>query len=120
MKNLFLVEATKNKNLPIGGGLWTIMFHPEDAPSTPYTEWTFSGNIIRMPEFAAPKLGKFDNNVSMDVDVPANANGVLYALGAFSGGLSLMSRTASLATNTTCSRSNARRSRRRTSCRPAR
>lgn len=88
MKSLFLVESAKNKNLPIGGGLWT-MFHPEDAPATPYTEWTFSGNIIRMPEFAAPKLGKFDNNVSMDVDVPANANGVLYALGAFSGGLSL-------------------------------
>jgi arylsulfatase len=42
-----------------------------------------------MPEGTAPKLGKFDNNVSMDLDVPANANGVLYALGAFSGGLSL-------------------------------
>ena len=65
------------------------MLHPEDAPATPYTEWTFSGNINRMPEFTAPKLGKFDNNVSMDVDVPANANGVLYALGAFAGGLSL-------------------------------
>ena len=35
MKNLFLVESTKNKNLPIGGGLWTIMFHPEDAPVDP-------------------------------------------------------------------------------------
>lgn len=89
MKSMFLVEATKNKNLPIGGGLWTIIFHPEDAPATPYTEWTFSGLITRMPEFAAPKLGKFDNTVTMDADVPANANGVLYALGAFSGGLSL-------------------------------
>jgi arylsulfatase len=42
-----------------------------------------------MPEFTAPKLGKLDNNVSMEVEVPANANGVLYALGGFSGGLSL-------------------------------
>ena len=41
-----------------------------------------------MPEFAAPKIGKFNNIVSLEVDVPANANGVLYALGAFSGGLS--------------------------------
>ena len=87
MKNLFLVESTKNKNLPIGGGLWTMVLHPEDAPATPYTEWTFSGPITRMPEFTAPKLGKFDNTVSMDVDVPENANGVLYALGGFSGGL---------------------------------
>ena len=41
-----------------------------------------------MPEFAAPKLGKFDNVVSMEVEVPENASGVLYALGSFSGGLS--------------------------------
>jgi len=89
MKNLFLVESPKNENLPIGGGLWTIVFHPEDAPATPYTEWTFSGPITGMPEFTAPKLGKFNNTVSMEVEVPENANGVLYALGGFFGGLSL-------------------------------
>ena len=87
MKNMFLIESAKNKNLPIGGGLWSIIYHPEDAPATPYTDWTFSGPIIRMPEFAAPKLGKFDNNVIMEVTVPEKANGVLYALGGFSGGL---------------------------------
>ena len=30
---------------------------PEHALATPYTDWTFAGNITRMPEFAAPKLG---------------------------------------------------------------
>jgi arylsulfatase len=88
MKSLFLVESTKNLNLPIGGGLWTPVLHPEDAPATPYSSWTFRGAITGMPEFTAPKLGKFNNTVSMEVDVPANANGVLYSLGAFSGGLS--------------------------------
>lgn len=87
MKSMFLVESAKNKNLPIGGGLWSAVYHPEDAPATSYTDWTFSGAIERMPEFTAPKLGKFDNNVSMEVTVPNNANGVLYALGGFSGGL---------------------------------
>jgi arylsulfatase len=88
MKLLFLVESAKNKNLPIGGGLWsTAIYHPEDAPSTPVTEWTFDGPMSRMPESAAPKLGKVDSLVSMDVDVPANANGVLYALAGFSGGV---------------------------------
>jgi len=87
MKDLFLAESAKNLNLPIGGGLWTPVFHPEDGPSTPYTEWTFSGSVDRMPEFAAPKIGKINNVVSMEVEVPANANGVLYSLGAFSGGL---------------------------------
>ena len=53
----------------------------------PYKEWTFAGNITRMPEVTAPALGNKDNLVTIDADVPANANGVLYALGAFSGGL---------------------------------
>jgi arylsulfatase len=88
MKNMFLVESAKNQNLPIGGGLWTPVYHPEDTPSTPYTDWTFSGRIERMPEFTAPKLGKTDNLVKMEITVPENANGVLYALGGFSGGLS--------------------------------
>jgi len=88
MKELFLIESTKNKNLPIGAGMWsTAMFHPEDAPASSLTEWTFDGPMTRMPESAAPKLGKVSSLVVMDVDVPANANGVLYALAGFSGGI---------------------------------
>ena len=88
MKALFLTESAKNKNLPIGGGLWsTALYHPEDAPASPLTEWTFDHPIKGMPESAAPKLGKVSSLVSMEVDVPANANGVLYALAGFSGGL---------------------------------
>jgi arylsulfatase len=40
-----------------------------------------------MPESVAPKLGKVNSVVSMDVDVPKDANGVLYALAGFSGGV---------------------------------
>jgi len=87
MKALFLIESTRNKNLPVGGGLWVGAFHPEDKPSTPYTRWSFNGPIVRMPELAAPKLGNASNIVKMEVEIPENANGVLYALGAFSGGL---------------------------------
>jgi arylsulfatase len=87
MKLMFLVEATKNKVLPIGGGLWVPSIHPERRISTPYKEWTFAGSMTRMPEFTAPALGNKNNLVSVEADIPANANGVLYALGAFSGGL---------------------------------
>ncbi|MDQ6473093.1 arylsulfatase [Flavobacterium sp. LHD-80] len=88
MKALFLEESTKNKNLPIGGGLWsTAMFHPEDAPASSLTEWTFDSPITLMPESAAPKLGKNSSLVTMELDVAANANGVLYALSGFSGGV---------------------------------
>ena len=39
------------------------------------------------PNSAAPKLGKVDSLVKMDLEVPDNASGVLYALAGFSGGL---------------------------------
>jgi hypothetical protein len=56
MKEIFLIEAAKNKALPIGGGLWVVALHPELRISPPYTEWTFSGHTVRMPEFCAPAL----------------------------------------------------------------
>jgi arylsulfatase len=89
MKALFLTESAKNKNLPIGGGLWsTALYHPEDAPASPLTEWSFDHPLTGMPESAAPKLGKVSTRLTMEVDAPANANGVLYALAGFSGGIS--------------------------------
>jgi arylsulfatase A-like enzyme len=88
MKDLFLIEFTKNSGLPIGGGLWVPALHPELRLAPPYTSWTFPGAITRMPEFAAPALGNKSNVVTVEAYVPANANGVIYALGGFSGGLS--------------------------------
>jgi arylsulfatase A-like enzyme len=87
MKDIFLIEATRNKVLPIGGGLWVPLLHPEQRISPPYTEWTFSGDTVRMPEFCAPALGNKPNLIVIDAEIPANANGVLYKLGANSGGL---------------------------------
>jgi hypothetical protein len=89
MKERFLIEFTRNKGLPIGGGLWIPALHPELRLAPPYTSWTFPGAITRMPEFAAPALGNKENRVSIDADVRANASGVIYALGGFSGGLTL-------------------------------
>jgi arylsulfatase A-like enzyme len=89
MKALFLEEFAKNQGFPVGGGLWVPVVRPDLRISTPYTEWTFAGNMTRMPEFTAPALGNKENIVTLEAEIPANANGVLYALGAFSGGLSL-------------------------------
>ncbi|MBV8498749.1 MAG: arylsulfatase, partial [Candidatus Eremiobacteraeota bacterium] len=89
LKELFIVEAAKNKVLPIGGGLFIPVYHPDLRVAPPYTEWTFSGDTVRMPEFCAPALGNKPNVVTIDATIPANANGVLYKLGANSGGLTL-------------------------------
>jgi arylsulfatase len=87
LKEIFAIEAARNSVLPVGGGLWVPVFHPEFRITPPYTEWEFSGDIVRMPEFCAPALGNKPNVVTMDVDVPDAAEGVLYKLGANSGGL---------------------------------
>jgi hypothetical protein len=87
MKEIFLIEAAKNKALPIGGGLWVPLLHPELRIAPPYSQWTFAGDTVRMPEFCAPALGNKPNVVTIDAVVPPDANGVLYKLGANSGGL---------------------------------
>ena len=87
MKEMFAIEAARNNVFPIGGALWTLVYHPEQRISPPYTEWDFSGDIIRMPEFCAPALGNKPNQVTIDAEIPADASGVLYALGGAGGGL---------------------------------
>ena len=87
MRELFAIEAARNQVLPIGGGLWVPVFHPELRITPPYREWEFPGEITRMPEFCAPALGNKNNTVTVEADLPADASGVLYALGGFAGGV---------------------------------
>jgi hypothetical protein len=87
MKETFSIEAAKNSVYPVGGGLWVVVLHPELRVSTPYREWNLAGDIRRMPEFCAPALGNRGNIVTIDLDIPADPNGVLYALGGAGGGL---------------------------------
>ena len=87
LKEVFAIEAARNSVYPIGGGLWVPVLHPELRISTPYREWHFAGDVVRMPEFCAPALGNRANTVTVDADLPAGASGVLYALGGAGGGL---------------------------------
>ncbi|HSH16030.1 MAG TPA: sulfatase-like hydrolase/transferase, partial [Verrucomicrobiae bacterium] len=88
MKELFSIEFARNQGFPVGGGLFVPVVRPDLRITPPYREWTFAGALTRMPEFAAPALGNTENIVTIEADIPANANGVLYALGGFSAGLS--------------------------------
>jgi arylsulfatase A-like enzyme len=88
MKALFLKEAKANKAFPVGAGLW-LRTHPGDRVKTPYASWLFDAATTRMPEFAAPGVGRESNRVVIEADIGEAASGVLYALGGFSGGLTL-------------------------------
>ncbi len=88
LKALFKEVSRDNLVWPIGAGLW-LRIHPEDRIASPYTKWRFDASTTRMPEFTAPGLGRQDSHVEIAMTVPANASGVLYALGGFSGGLTV-------------------------------
>ncbi|MBA8880896.1 arylsulfatase [Phyllobacterium myrsinacearum] len=89
LKQAFAVAAQDNKVYPVGGGLWSVVFHPEDAPSNPAKEFHYTQDVVGVPEFTAPRLGARSNLVTIDAELQPDSKGVLYALGAFSGGVSL-------------------------------
>lgn len=88
LKDEFLALAKDNHDFPIGAGNW-LRLHPEDRITTPFTEWNFGQSTRRMPEFAAPGVGRQSTNVEIDLNVEDRANGVLYAVGGASGGLTV-------------------------------
>ena len=89
LKETFLIEATKNQALPIGGGLWIPLLHPELQVAPDQTEWLFPGDLTRLPEFASPALGNTANVVTMNLELPPEPEGVVYKFGANAGGLTL-------------------------------
>ncbi|MDW5312495.1 arylsulfatase [Rhizobium sp. PL01] len=88
LKARFLALAEDNKAFPIGAGNW-LRLHPEDRIKSPYSKWTFSQTTRRMPEFAAPGVGRESTDVKIEAEFSDNANGVLYAVGGAGGGLSV-------------------------------
>jgi arylsulfatase A-like enzyme len=91
MKARFLELAKENEDFPIGAGNW-LRLHPEDRVKSEYDSWTFGPNIRRMPEFAAPGVGRQSNTVTIDAEFDDGASGVLYAVGGASGGLTVYMR----------------------------
>jgi arylsulfatase A-like enzyme len=88
LKEKFDGEARANHVYPIGAGLGPLL-NPSARVGTKQTEWHFNADVTRLPEFCAPNLRARNNKVTVDVNVRANAGGVLYSLGAVAGGLVL-------------------------------
>mmetsp|Transcript_122067 Transcript_122067/g.379995 ORF Transcript_122067/g.379995 Transcript_122067/m.379995 type:complete len:805 (+) Transcript_122067:82-2496(+) len=90
MKRQFLVEAAENLVLPVGAGLYTIYYHPEEAPRSTLQEWNLFQGQSRIAESNAPLYrGGFSSLATLNTEVPVNASGVLYAVGGTSGGFSV-------------------------------
>lgn len=88
LKKIFLQQAKENEVFPVGGALLT-RIDPRTRISSPYRSWRFDSHSTRMPEFAAPGLGRESNHVTIDAELGNEASGVLYALGGAGGGLTV-------------------------------
>jgi arylsulfatase len=88
LKALFMRQAEENKVFPIGGGLY-IGLNPQEMKRTTNTEWTFYGEMTRIPESEAPNVRNGNVRAEIDVELPRKANGVIFALGGYAGGVSL-------------------------------
>ncbi len=89
LKRLFTIEANANQAYPIGGGLWSIVWSPQSAPHNPASEFHYTQDVVGVPEFAGPQIGGRSNLVTVDLELKPDSAGVLYAQGAFSGGVAL-------------------------------
>lgn len=87
LQDMFMVQAAKNKVLPIGGGLYTAAYHPEEIKSSTLTEWTLYEGQNRIAESLAPKFTSgFSTLATIDIEIPEKAAGVLYCVGGIAGG----------------------------------
>jgi arylsulfatase A-like enzyme len=89
MKDLFTMEATRNKVFPVGGAFY-LALHPEEARASTLKEWTFFEGQKRIPESMAPKfLSGFSTLATIEAQVPKNAEGVLFCVGGISAGYTI-------------------------------
>jgi arylsulfatase A-like enzyme len=88
LKALFMRMAEENKVLPIGGALYTGL-NPQEMKRSTNTEWTLYQGMTRIPESEAPNVRNGNLRAEIEAEVPARANGVIFAMGGYAGGVSL-------------------------------
>jgi len=90
LKTLFEREATDNLVYPIGASMYTVFFSPSELPSSTLTEWSFYEGQDRIPEALAPKFASGrSSRATIDAAIGPNAEGVLFALGGISAGVTV-------------------------------
>ena len=90
MKDMFTMQATQNKVFPIGGGLYTVAYHPDERRASTLTRWTFFPGQTRISENLAPKFVSGLSTLStIDAALPENAEGVLFCVGGISAGFTV-------------------------------
>ncbi len=90
MKSIFDKEAEENLVYPIGAAFYSFVFHPEEMPASPLTEWDLYEGQTRIPEAMAPKFTSGRSTVAViDAELPKDAEGVIFSVGSISSGFTV-------------------------------
>jgi arylsulfatase len=88
LQRQFDADARANNVYPIGAGMLPLV-KPSERVSSRQVEWHFGEDTRRLPDLDSPRLGAVSNRVTVEVEVPARASGVLYKVGGTAGGVTL-------------------------------
>ena len=89
LRKTFDQDAIANSVNPIGASFDTLIRIGMNLQKDKTSDWHFPGNFSRLTEPAAPNIKSRNNLVTVDIDAPVNANGVLFSLGGVGAGISL-------------------------------
>jgi arylsulfatase len=89
LKRRFDQEAEENHVNPLGVSFNIMIDGAMNRKKDVQTEWHFNADSPRLQELGAPNVRARSHTVTIDADVPANANGVLYSVGDVGAGVSL-------------------------------
>lgn len=81
-------DTDKSGALLLTGGLFTPL-NPQEQKRSTNTEWTLFPGMTRIPESQAPNVRNGNIRVEIEAEVPADVNGVFFAMGGYAGGVSL-------------------------------
>jgi len=88
LKALFMQMTLDNKVLPVGGALYTGL-NPQAMKRSTNTERSLFEGMTRIPESEAPNVRNGKVRAEIEAEVPEKVNGVIFAMGGYTGGLSL-------------------------------
>lgn len=90
LKELFIVEATKNNVFPLDNSVLTRLVAARPSATAGKTLFTYSGEMAGLPVSCAPSILNKSYTITADVDIPqGGAEGVLVTLGGRFGGYGL-------------------------------
>jgi arylsulfatase len=89
LQELFLVEATQHNVLPLDNDVLKRILTPKPSYNAGRDEFVYTGEITGLPECAAPNILAKSYTITAELDVPAEANGMIVTQGGRFGGYGL-------------------------------